>query len=267
MKKIILFSLTILTAAFGAYWVSHKEGESIKQAYQRAIPALKEKRVEHVKISKKQLESQPKWMAKTEVKNIINENKIQKSLQDKIDCIEDKSCLNLSERFYDPKGDPALGEIKSQLELFEMKLARDPSSLEKIDEDSLRRVLRLKHPGSFFIASSLLFRKNPSSIEELSELDYKGEEVRLFTELFKNRKLSDKERAQRNEKIMQFIEQDNHSFLLTLKELQHLTFEGDEAEMVKARACTRLEQIENFSGMYEKQISNFALRNGIELDC
>ena len=259
--------MTVLVAVISAYLVSHKNGESITDAYQRAIPSLRVNQKELIKISNEQLENDPKWNAKVKVKTKINEVRIQKTLNEKISCIEDKSCLNISKNFYDPKGDPALGEIKSQLELFEMKLARDPSSLEKIDENDLKRILKLKHPSSFFIASSLLLRKNPNSIEEISTLNYQGEEVRLYTELFKNRKLSEQERRKRNKKIMQFMEQDNYSFLLTLKELQHLTFEGDEAEMVKARACTRFQQVESFSGMYEKQISNFALRNGINSDC
>lgn len=258
MKKLALVSGAIVLALVAGFYTSKNPDDSIGESLQRLLPKKKKK----ASVSVKLVEANPEVLI--ESKKTVEASKISKKVADLLSCLQDKTCLNKHERFNDESLDPHFQKLVDKLEILEIQ-----NNLDQISEDQLLKMAAFKNPALFHKSAALLLERNLLSLKDLAKIDFQGKEVKLFLSLYRSGQLelNPELKALRNERIKNYLNQDNYTLLTTLKEMQNLSFESSEAQMLSGQACRKIKQIDSFQGIYRKQINKLAQKYRFNPDC
>ena len=252
MKKILIVSFALILGVVSGFVLNIDTQESLERNIQKAIP---------YQSSQKTLDSavilNHPLIAHQQKKKVT-----QKDIQDLLQCIENETCFRKESRFFDDKRHPVFAKLTARLD--SMSLSGDENDL---NEKILINLARFKHQELFYKAAEILLNRNIDYIYELGEIDYQGSEIPLLTQFFRAKNLSSDLRVFRNQKLSDFIQMDNFSFLTTLKEMHSISFSTSELKQLVGEACQRLEKIEKFKPVYKKQILNLNRKYGIPNGC
>ena len=243
MKKILIVSFALILGVVSGFVLNIDTQESLERNIQKAIPyQSSQKTIDSAVILNHPL------IAHQQKKKVT-----QKDIQDLLQCIENETCFRKESRFFDDKTHPVFAKLTARLD--SMSLSGDENDL---NEKILINLARFKHQELFYKAAEILLNRN---------IDYQGSEIPLLTQFFRAKNLSSDLRVFRNQKLSDFIQMDNFSFLTTLKEMHSISFSTSELKQLVGEACQRLEKIEKFKPVYKKQILNLNRKYGLPNGC
>lgn len=245
MKKLALIFLGLSIGLYCAHLISSPKGQTLTDG----LGQLKLNFSDSAHTQEKVVNA-----LKTSVKK--NQEKI-KGLST---CFKQKKCgVRKDARFFDPRLSPELTKISKKLERIEARLAIDPGALDEIDSEILKETLTYKHKSSFALASSILMRKDPNNLAEIAAGEFSGREVGLFFDLFQGRgQLSPEERKILDQKVGEFLQQDNFTVLNTLDELNEIALDVDQWSQIRSKSCKRLNEIKDHKKIFEAKFKRLA---------
>ena len=240
MKNLLFIFCALILGGFLAHQVSGPKNESLLKGLSELAPHNQKRASNKIKIVN---------IPKVAINN--NEREIKKLTK----CLKDKKCEKKDERFHDPALSPDLTKVSSRLQAIEVKLNSQQKDISELDQNLLREVLEFKHKSSFSLASTLLMRVDPANIENISGIKFEGKEVSLFFDLFEGRdNLSSRELDVLNNKVEEFITQDDYTFLKTLDELNNVSLTGQQWDRIRDLSCQRLQRVNRYKNLYNKKI-------------
>ncbi|MAZ48025.1 MAG: hypothetical protein CME65_05650 [Halobacteriovoraceae bacterium] len=240
MKNLFFICCAIVLGGLIAHQVSGSKSKSLIGELSDLVPKEEKRAINKIKIVN---------IPKVSIKS--NEREIKKITK----CLKDEKCLKKDKRFHDPALSPDLTKVSSRLQALEVKLNSQQKDISEIDQKLLREVLEFKHKSSFSLASTLLMRADPNNIENIGQIKFEGKEVGLFFDLFEGRNnLTSRELDVLNNKVEEFIGQDDYTFLKTLEELNNLALTRQQWDRIRDLSCGRLQRVNRYKNLYNKKI-------------